>query len=100
MFFHPDPRDRDGLLGYAYSENKQDELKEITGLVGKGLSIRERKLLERGNTPGGLRPFIRVPDFDHNLVNLAHKKQLISTNEIAQTTIAHLPLCSDRTVTT
>jgi hypothetical protein len=43
MFFHPDPRDRDGLLGYTYGEGRENELKEITGVVGKSLSKYQRK---------------------------------------------------------
>lgn len=45
MFFHPDPRDRDGLLGFAYKDGrpKEGELREIKGVVGKGLSKYQRK---------------------------------------------------------
>lgn len=43
MFFHPDPRDRDGLLGFAYAEGREHELREIPGVVGKGLSKYQRK---------------------------------------------------------
>jgi hypothetical protein len=43
MFFHPDPRDRDGLLEYTYKEGREKELKEITGVVGKSLSKHQRK---------------------------------------------------------
>ncbi len=43
MFFHPDPRDRDGLLEFTVSEGRQDELKEIQGVVGKELSKHQRK---------------------------------------------------------
>jgi hypothetical protein len=43
MFFHPDPRDRDGLLGYAYDEGRENELREIPGVVGKSLSKYQRK---------------------------------------------------------
>ncbi|KAL5326710.1 hypothetical protein ACEPPN_004399 [Leptodophora sp. 'Broadleaf-Isolate-01'] len=43
MFFHPDPRDRDGLLEFAVSEGRQGELKEISGVVGKELSKHQRK---------------------------------------------------------
>ena len=43
MFFHPDPRDRDGLLEFAYKEGRESELKEITGVVGKSLSKHQRK---------------------------------------------------------
>jgi hypothetical protein len=38
MFFHPDPRDRDGLLSFAYREGR-----EIGRVVGKGLSKHQRK---------------------------------------------------------
>jgi hypothetical protein len=47
MFFHPDPRDRDGLLGYAYTEGREKELKEITGVVGKSLGKHQRKKLSK-----------------------------------------------------
>lgn len=43
MFFHPDPRDRDGLRGYAWKEERDDELKEIHGVIGKELSKHQRK---------------------------------------------------------
>lgn len=43
MFFHPDPRDRDGLLAYAVTAERQRELKEIQGVVGKELSKHQRK---------------------------------------------------------
>ncbi|KAF5873899.1 putative fad binding domain protein [Botrytis fragariae] len=43
MFFHPDPRDRDGLRGYAWKEGRDDELKEIHGVIGKELSKHQRK---------------------------------------------------------
>lgn len=43
MFFHPDPRDRDGLMGFAYNEGREHELKEIRGVVGKSLSKYQRK---------------------------------------------------------
>ena len=43
MFFHPDPSDRDALLGFAYREGREKELKEIGGVVGKALSKHQRK---------------------------------------------------------
>jgi len=45
MFFHPDPGDRDGLLGYAYKDGEPEkgELREIKGVIGKGLSKHQRK---------------------------------------------------------
>lgn len=43
MFFHPDPRDRDGLLEFAVSAKRECELKEIQGVVGKELSKHQRK---------------------------------------------------------
>lgn len=44
MFFHPDPRDRDGLLGFVYKEGMEGELMEIGNVVGKGLSKYQRKM--------------------------------------------------------
>ena len=38
MFFHPDPRDRDGLRAVAWAEGSMDELKEIGEVVGKDFS--------------------------------------------------------------
>lgn len=43
MFFHPDPRDRDGLLAFAYVNGRESELKEIQGVVGKELGKHNRK---------------------------------------------------------
>ena len=43
MFFHPDPRNRDGLLEYVYREGREAELKEIGGVIGKSLSKHQRK---------------------------------------------------------
>ncbi|KAL2074720.1 hypothetical protein VTL71DRAFT_8499 [Oculimacula yallundae] len=43
MFFHPDPRDRDGLLEFAVREGRMDELRVIEGVVGKELSKYQRK---------------------------------------------------------
>lgn len=42
MFFHPDPRDRDGLLSFAYRSGREGELKEIHGVIGKALSKQQR----------------------------------------------------------
>ena len=43
MLFHVDPRDRDGLLGYAYEQQRDSELKEIQNCVGKEVSKHKRK---------------------------------------------------------
>lgn len=42
-FFHPDPRDRDGMLAYAYEERREGELVEICGCVGKEISKHKKK---------------------------------------------------------
>ncbi|KAI1177912.1 FAD binding domain-containing protein [Nemania sp. FL0916] len=47
MFFHIDPAERDGLLSYAYAENRDDELRELQGCVGKELSKHQRKKREK-----------------------------------------------------
>ncbi|CAN6656316.1 hypothetical protein TRVA0_029S00166 [Trichomonascus vanleenenianus] len=43
MFFHPDPADIDGMISFAYKNNRQNELKEIKGVVGKELSKHQQK---------------------------------------------------------
>lgn len=43
MFFHLEPRDRDGLLAFAYMNGREAELKEISGVVGKELSKHHSK---------------------------------------------------------
>lgn len=43
MFFHVDPRDRDGLLGYAHGNSRNDELIEICGCVGHERTKNQRK---------------------------------------------------------
>lgn len=48
LFFHPDPSDRDGLLAFAYENDRAKELSEIPDVVGKELSKHERKRLQSG----------------------------------------------------
>jgi hypothetical protein len=43
MFFHVDPRDRDGLLAYARETGRESELWEIKGCVGQELSKHRKK---------------------------------------------------------
>ncbi|PNS19971.1 Cellobiose dehydrogenase [Sphaceloma murrayae] len=43
MFFHVDPRNRDGLLGYAHEHQRAKELIEIGGCVGQERSKHQRK---------------------------------------------------------
>lgn len=47
MFFHVDPAERDGLLSYTYRNDREDELTELRGCVGKELSKHQRKKRER-----------------------------------------------------
>ena len=53
LFFHPDPRDRDGLLAYAYEQNRQSELLEIPGVVGREVSKHARKKARSRSTRSG-----------------------------------------------
>ncbi|PYI34119.1 hypothetical protein BP00DRAFT_484912 [Aspergillus indologenus CBS 114.80] len=48
MFFHVDPRDRDGMLAYSQEEDRLGDLWEISGCVGKELSKHRRKKLRGG----------------------------------------------------
>jgi len=43
MFFHVDPRDRDGLLGYAHEQGRTQELIEIGGCIGQERTKNQRK---------------------------------------------------------
>jgi len=43
MFFHVDPRDRDGLLSYTHEQKREDELLEIGACVGQERSKHQRK---------------------------------------------------------
>ncbi|KAG8626177.1 hypothetical protein KVT40_006578 [Elsinoe batatas] len=43
MFFHVDPRNRDGLLGYAHEHERAKELIKIGGCVGQERSKHQRK---------------------------------------------------------
>lgn len=47
LFFHPDPRDRDGLLEFSHSTNRSDELEEIHNVVGKEISKHRAKQQRR-----------------------------------------------------
>lgn len=38
LFFHPDPRDRDGLLAFSHFQDRMGELEEIPHVVGKEIS--------------------------------------------------------------
>ncbi|RAK76270.1 FAD binding domain protein [Aspergillus fijiensis CBS 313.89] len=48
MFFHVDPRDRDGMLAYTQEKDRLGDLWEISGCVGKELSKHRRKKLRAG----------------------------------------------------
>lgn len=43
MFFHIDPRDRDGLLAFSHETGREKELWEIAGCVGKEQSKHKKK---------------------------------------------------------
>lgn len=49
LFFHVDPRDRDGLKAYAYAKGREKEMVELKGVVGKEISKHlMKKKLKRG----------------------------------------------------
>ncbi|KFY98423.1 hypothetical protein V500_01664 [Pseudogymnoascus sp. VKM F-4518 (FW-2643)] len=43
LFFHVDPRDRDGLKAYAYAEGREKEMVKLKGVVGKEISKHHMK---------------------------------------------------------
>ncbi|KAI1081689.1 hypothetical protein F5B20DRAFT_579020 [Whalleya microplaca] len=62
MFFHIDPAERDGLLAYAYRNDRGDELKEIRGCVGKEMSKHQRKKRERSGRQPKTEPTVDERD--------------------------------------
>ncbi|KAI5287425.1 hypothetical protein KEM52_001588, partial [Ascosphaera acerosa] len=55
MFFHVDPRDRDGMLAYARETGRERELWELHGCVGQELSKHRRKKKRLQRRVGGQR---------------------------------------------
>ncbi|KAL8757903.1 MAG: hypothetical protein Q9199_001866 [Rusavskia elegans] len=56
MFFHPCPRDRDGLLAFAQETGRCDECVEIANCVGKSMSKhRRKKKIAKGHEIGTVR---------------------------------------------
>ncbi|KAL4979247.1 hypothetical protein BDW66DRAFT_110697 [Aspergillus desertorum] len=47
MFFHVDPRDRDGMLAFTNEQGREDDLWEIPGCVGKEVSKHKKKNQQR-----------------------------------------------------
>jgi hypothetical protein len=43
LFFHVDPRDRDGLKEFAYANGREAEMVELKGVVGKEVSKHQLK---------------------------------------------------------
>ncbi|RMZ80469.1 hypothetical protein DV737_g3034, partial [Chaetothyriales sp. CBS 132003] len=65
LFFHPDPRDRDALLGFAHHQERTAELHEIRNVVGKEVSKHSTK--KKGNDSGrkkGLPLHLRIDGRD------------------------------------
>ncbi|KAF1840006.1 FAD/NAD(P)-binding domain-containing protein [Cucurbitaria berberidis CBS 394.84] len=60
MFFHVDPSDRDGLLGYTYEKEREKEILALPGCAGKEISKhrKKKKLNAKGRFLG------RTPDVD------------------------------------
>ncbi|KAI4251860.1 MAG: hypothetical protein LQ352_004607 [Teloschistes flavicans] len=53
MFFHPCPRDRDGLLAFAHETGRCSDCVEISNCVGKSMSKhRRKKKLAQGHSVG------------------------------------------------
>lgn len=48
MFFHVDPSDRDGMLAYTQETEREEDLWEISGCVGKEMSKHKKKKRRQG----------------------------------------------------
>jgi len=64
LFFHPDPRDRDGLLAFAHEQERPDELREIPNVVGRELSKHETKQQKSRRTRKKVAHHLRVDGRD------------------------------------
>lgn len=50
LFFHPDPRDRDGLLAFSHFNQRTRELQEIQNVVGREISKHHAKKSRRSRS--------------------------------------------------
>jgi hypothetical protein len=70
LFFHPDPRDRDGLLSYAYEQGREAELTEIPNVAnGKeyskhALKQQQKRHRQKSSTKAKIEPHLRVDGRD------------------------------------
>lgn len=64
LFFHPDPRDRDGLLAFVHEQDRVGELREISNVVGKELSKHEIKRQRSRRRPRKIPVHLRVDGRD------------------------------------
>ncbi|KAI0888752.1 uncharacterized protein GGS22DRAFT_62754 [Annulohypoxylon maeteangense] len=62
MFFHVDPAERDGLLAYTYRNDRDNELTELRGCVGKEISKHQRKKRERSGRQPRTEPTVDERD--------------------------------------
>ncbi|KAI1101822.1 hypothetical protein F4804DRAFT_287504 [Jackrogersella minutella] len=62
MFFHIDPAERDGLLAYTYRNDRDSELTELRGCVGKEISKHQRKKRERSGRQPKTEPTVDERD--------------------------------------
>lgn len=44
LFFHPDPRDRDGLLAFSHATGRMAEVEEVANVVGREISKHRVKM--------------------------------------------------------
>ncbi|KAG9777220.1 hypothetical protein KCU88_g4612, partial [Aureobasidium melanogenum] len=54
LFFHPDPRDRDGLLAFSHFSGRTPELEEIQNVVGR--EIKRFQFLAQARNGGSITP--------------------------------------------
>lgn len=64
MFFHVDPADRDGLLGYTHEQQRQREIQALPGCAGKEMSKHKKKKKTTMNKKSKGRFLGRTPDVD------------------------------------
>lgn len=109
MFFHVDPRDRDGLLAYTYNQDRESGLLEIPGTVGKEISKHktkkcsrsERKKDQNGNNPTYKYALVILqPHARSKLIKLLEQNSAQKLTKENDKTISRHPLSYSRTIVT
>ncbi|RMZ79207.1 hypothetical protein DV738_g3507, partial [Chaetothyriales sp. CBS 135597] len=83
LFFHPDPRDRDALLGFAHHKERTAELNEIRNVVGKEKGVPLHLRIDGRDKIDYFRPSARLfEDFCDDIVNTYSLQNMVRQAEV------------------